>query len=430
MSETPEAANANTHPTDAPDDKTAAIGAAFNPFDPAFGANPYPFYVKARREAPVFFSPHFNLWVVSTYDDILTVLKNTATFSSLQNLSPPVPWPAEVMAVLAEGYPMPPTLVNNDPPAHTRVRNLFAAAFTPKRIAQMEPRIRAVVKELIEGFEKDGKADLFARFAYPLPMTVICELLGVPPEDRAKVKSLHDEWILSTNPELPLERRLECARNIVAYQRYFAAMLEDRQKSPRDDLTTAMVQARVEGETPFTMPEMILQMMVLLSAGHETTSNLIAGTLMLLLQHPQVAKAIDESPSLLPDAIEEAIRLESPQQMFQRVATRAVELGGKTIPEGARVLVIYSSANRDEKVYKDPEIMNIQRENEGRHLAFGYGVHFCIGAPLARLEGRVALEELRKRLPNLRFPAGYVPEFNQNFFWRGPKELPLLWDVV
>jgi cytochrome P450 len=427
VSAPPEATDAPAAPND---DKAAAIGAAFNPFDPAFGANPYPFYVKARREAPVFFSPHFGLWVVTTYDDILHVLKDTATFSSLQNLSPPVPWPAEVMAVLAEGYPMPPTLVNNDPPAHNRVRNLFAAAFTPKRIAQMEPRIRGVVNELLQGFEKDGQADLFARLAYPLPMTVICELLGVPPEDRAKVKSLHDEWILSTNPGLPLDRHLECARNIVAYQRYYAAMLEDRKTNPRDDLTTAMVQARVEGETPFTMPEMILQMMVLLSAGHETTSNLIAGTLMLLLQNPEVAREIDQNPSLLADAIEESIRLESPQQMFQRVTTRAVELGGKTIPEGARVLVVYSSANRDEKIYKDPEAMNIHRQNEGRHLAFGYGVHFCIGAPLARLEGRVALEEIRRRLPNLRFSQGYVPEFNQNFFWRGPKELPLVWDVA
>jgi len=324
-------------------EEPAAIGASYNPFDPTFCANPFPFYERARSEAPVFHSGPFNLWVVTRYDDIVSVLKDTQTYSSLENLSPPVPWPPEFMAVLSEGYPMPPTMVNNDPPGHSRVRNLFAAAFTPKRIAQMEPRIRALVAELIEGFAKKGETDLISSFAYALPMTIICELLGVPPEDREKVKTLHDEWLLSTNPGLPIERLLECARNIVAYQRYYAAMLEDRRANPRDDLTTGMVQARVEGETPLTMPEMILQMQVLLSAGHETTTNLIANSVLLILSHPDVKRAIEADPSLIPGAIEETLRLQSPQQMFQRVATRDVELGGQHIPEGARVLVVFAS---------------------------------------------------------------------------------------
>jgi cytochrome P450 len=333
------------------------------------------------------------------------------------------------MAVLSEGYPMPPTMVNNDPPGHMRVRNLFAAAFTPKRIALMEPRIRAIVDELIASFVKAGRTELIASFAYALPMAVICELLGVPPADREKVKALHDEWLLSTNPSLPLERLLECAKNIVAYQRYYAAMIEDRRANPKDDLTTAMVQARIEGETPLTMPEMILQMMVLLSAGHETTTNLISNSLLMLLTHPDALRAVRADPSLIPAAIEETLRAQSPQQMFQRVSTRDVELGGQRIAKGDRVLVVFASGNRDAKAFGDPDTFDIRRRDESRHLAFGHGIHFCIGAPLARLEGRIALEELMTKLPNLRLADGFKLEYPLNFFFRGPKELPLQWDA-
>lgn len=409
--------------------KSLSIEESYNPFDPAFTAEPFPFYARARRESPVFYAKLFGAWIVTRHDDIMTVFKDPETFSSLLTLTPPVPWPPAMMEVLSKGYPMPPGLINSDPPEHNRIRSLFAAAFTPRRIAELEPRIRTIANELVDGFVSAGQVDLVPHFSYALPYAVICELLGIPKADREMVKRLHDEWILSTNPTLPLERLLECGRNIVAYQKYYAAMLEDRKANPRDDLTTAMVNARISGETPFTVPEMILQMMVLLSAGHETTTNLISSLLLLLLQHPEELRALERDPGLLSNILEEALRHSSPNQMFQRTTTRAVVLGGKEIPKGARVLLVFASGNRDSAVFTNPDTFTSHRQNENRHLAFGYGIHYCIGAPLARLEARVALEVLRKRLPGLRLPEGFVPQYASNFFMRGPASLPLVWDA-
>ena len=408
---------------------TAAIGQDYNPFDPAFQSNPYPFYARARNEAPVAYCPQFNVWAVTSHELITHVLKSPTLFSSLHNLEYTVVLPAEIEALLATGhYPHAPGLFNNDPPGHTRVRALFSKAFTAQRVAEMEAGIRTLTEGLVEQFAHQGHVDLVAGLAHPLPMTVIADLLGVPREDMHRVKQWHDSWMTLFSPQTPLEEQRVAARSCVDYQNYYAGLLADRAAHPTGDLTTALVQARVDGENPFTAAEMISQMMILLSAGHETTTSLISSLLYNLLRNPEQWQAVRDDPKLLEAAIEETVRFTSPVQMEPRVAKKDTELGGVAIPQGARLNIIYGSGNRDERAFPDPETFNVHRPQVARHMGFGWGIHFCIGAPLARLEARVALEVLRERLPHLRLAPGFIPEYEPNFFFRALKKLELVWD--
>jgi cytochrome P450 len=410
---------------------TAVIGRDYNPFDPTFQSNPYPFYARARNEAPVAYCPQFNLWAVTSHELITQALKSPTLFSSLHNLDNPMGLPAEIEAVLAtSGYhPLAPGLFNNDPPGHTRVRALFSKAFTAQRVAGMEAGIRKLTEGLVEKFVQQGHVDLVPALAHPLPMTVIADLLGVPRADMARVKQWHDAWASLYNPQLTLEQQHAAARASVEYQRYYADLLEERAAQPTGDLTTALVQARMEGERPFTPGEMISQMIILLSAGHETTTSLISSLLYNLLRHPEQWQAVKDDPSLIEAAVEETVRFTSPVQMEPRVLKGATELGGVTLPQGARVNILYGAGNHDERAFAAPETFNIHRPQVGRHMGFGWGIHFCIGAPLARLEARVALEVLRERLPHVRLAPGFRPEYEPSFFFRALKKLDLIWDV-
>lgn len=405
----------------------ANIAADYNPFDPAFNHDPYRFYAEFRN-APVAYSTRLEGWLISRHSDVMAVLKDPARFSSRHNLDFPIPLPPEVLDVMSQGFPEAAGLFNNDPPGHTRVRSLFNQAFTPRRIGQMEPQIRALAHELIDRFASVGQADLVAQFAHPLPMTVIADLLGVPREDMVQVKAWHDHSLSLNVPDQSLDAQLAAARSQVAYQHYYAAMIEDRRMHPRDDLVSAMVHARFEDAEPFTVPEMITQLIILLAAGHETTTSMISNLVRLLLEHPDQWRAIDAQPNLIAAAIEETIRFEAPVQMEPRVATEDVELGGALIRKGDRVYVMYASANRDTALVDAPDQYNIYRARPNHHVGFGYGIHFCIGAVLARLEGRVALETLRERLPNLRLVPGYTRIYAPSFFFRGPAEVLVEWD--
>jgi len=417
-------ASAQSIPGD--DHPVRAVGRGYDPLAPLYNDDPYLFYARARRESPVSYSPTYNVWLITGHAEVLEVLRLPSVFSSAQNLALPYAPPLEVQAILDEGYPPAPGLFNNDPPGHTHARVLFAGAFTARRIAELEPRIRDLAHRLVDGFARDGQADLVERFAFPLPMTVIADLLGVPREDMPKVKAWHNDWLSLFVPGAPLARHMEAARSAVAYQRYYAALIEERRARPRDDLITALAEATVEGAR-FSMAEMLSHMMILLSAGHETATDLIGHMVMHLLQHPELWRAIDADPGLMGPAIEESVRFHAPVQAEPRVTTEEVVLGGVTIPRGARVHVVFASANRDPGVFPDPDRFDIQREHPTRHLGFGHGIHFCIGAPLARLETRVALEVLRERLPGLRIRPGFAPEHVPDFYLRRLKHLHLEW---
>jgi len=409
----------------------AELGREFNPFDPEFRRDPFRLYARARREAPVCYSPRFDFWLVTGSREIAEVIRDPARFSSKHNLTPVVPVAPAALEVLEQGYDIyqVPGLLNNDPPTHTRIRALFSQAFTPRRVALMEPTIRAITAELIDGFASAGEADLVQQLCFPLPMRVIGDLMGAPRADHAQMKAWTDDYMLILAGQEPEDRQVEHARGVVAFQRYCEAMIEERRQSPRDDLTTAMVHARVDGETPFTVPEIITQMMILIIAGHQTTTNGLGTTLLSLLQDPDQWRALGDDPDLPLAAFEEGVRFHSPVQIEPRTTTAPVQLGGISLPEGASLHLVNASANRDEAEFTDPDTFNIRRQNPNRHYGFGFGVHYCIGAPLARIEGRVALETLHARLPQLRIAPDFTPDYEMDMFFRGLKRLPVRWDA-
>ncbi len=400
----------------------------FNPMSDEHLANPYPTFAQARRKCPVFHNPAVNLWGVARYDDVWTALKDPARFSSSMSSTPGTGPSPEMQQVMKEGYPEVSTLVTNDPPSHTRFRALVNKAFTPSKVAGREAHVREVANELVDAFVGDGEVDIVWRFAYPLPMRLIAEFLGVPREDMDMFKKWSDDSVARLSV-IPVERQIECARSIVEFQHYFAAKIEERRRDPRDDMLTELVNARLDGVAPLTVPELLSVLQQLLVAGNETTTNLIGNMLYLLLTHPDQWQAVKNDRSLAANAVEEALRMEPPVQGLFRTTTTDATLSGVDIPKGAHVQLLYASGNRDEFEFPDPDRFDVRRQNARTHLAFGGGIHFCIGAPLARLEGRVALETLIERLPNLRLHPTREPKRPPHFFLRGFEHLHLQWDA-
>ncbi|HUA32160.1 MAG TPA: cytochrome P450 [Candidatus Binataceae bacterium] len=398
----------------------------FNPLSPENVADPYPFYRAMRQHAPVYQVPGVGFFIVSRYADIHHVLSHPEIYSSRQ---PPGvnPRPSEaVMEILAQGYPPMDTLLTNDPPAHSRFRALVNKAFSARRVATLEPKVRQIANALIDRFIGAGKVELLSQFAIGLPLTVIADALGVPHSDMEAFKRWSDDAVAQLGGMIDHQRQLECARSYIEFQRYFEARLEERMATPRDDLTTDLLNARLEGTRSLDIAEMLSIIQQLLVAGNETTTNLIASAMLLLVRNPDQMKLVIDDPSLIPNMIEEALRLESPVQGLFRLAKSATEIAGVKIPEGARLVVMYASGNRDEAEFSDPDRFDVRRANARDHLAFGQGEHFCIGAALARLEARVALERLLARLPDLRIAAGKNDfAHTPSFILRGLKALHL-----
>lgn len=399
---------------------------AFDPLDPAQREDPFPVLELARRERPVFHAPEFDLWVVTRYDDVLAVLRDHGTFSSDGALrSSPAPYPAEVQAVLADGWPEMPYIIELDPPLHDRIRGLVTRAFTPRRIAELEPRVLAIAEELVAELAPLGRADVIERFAWPLPLRVLGELLGIPREDLPRLHGWGMDWLLLQQPR-PVGQLVEHARGLVAMQRYFVEALERREHEPSDDLMGALMAVRAESDDPLSLEAVAGLPLDLVVAGHVTVTRAIGSALSLAFRHPPLRDHLLD-PELAPAAIEEILRLESPAQGLFRRTTRVVELGGVRLPEGARVMAHFGSANRDACAFAGADDVDPEREGLSRHLAFGKGIHFCIGAPLARLELRIGLPLLLRRLPGLR-PAGEA-EREQVFFARGFRALEVEWDA-
>ena len=402
----------------------------YNPFDPAQKRDPFPFYAHARSETPVFFSPILNMWVVTRHADILTVLREPAVFSSMNIIESPTPLPPEVVEILSQGIPFVPSLINNDPPSHTRIRNLCNKAFSPQRVAKMEPRIRELANSLVDGFVRQGRADLVARFASPLPQIVIADIVGVPRSETETFVRLATEFAALIFEPLPLEVQIRFAHGAVGFQAYNAEMIAQRRNNPRDDLMSDLVHAQVEGEVPLTDWEIVSVVSTLLIAGHMTISDLIGNTLIVLMRYPEYLQALSKNPELAPAIIEEVLRVESPSPGLPRLCTQDFDLNGVTIPQGSKLFLAYTSANRDETVFPNADQFELNRPNLSKHLAFGRGTHFCIGAPLGRLEGRIALEVLTQRLPNLRMVPGQTLDYSMNITFRGPEKLVMEWDVL
>lgn len=402
---------------------------AFDPLDPAQRADPFPVYAEARRDAPVFYAPAFDLWVVTRHEDVLAVLKDDETFSSRNALrsSPREPLP-EVREVLARGWPEMPIIVDSDPPLHTRIRRPITKAFTPRRVAELAPRIEAIAQELLDGFAADGEADIVERFAWPLPLRVMGELIGVPAGDLHWLHERSRDWLSLYGATGSVEEQVAAAEGTVALQRYFVAAMEERTAEPRDDLMSALLAAVAEEDDPISIVELAGVPLDLVVAGHVTVTRAIGSALVLLLRRPGALEELRSDPTLVAPAIEEILRLESPAQGLFREATRDVELGGVLLPRGARLMVHFGSANRDEAVFADAGSYDPRRPDVNKHVAFGKGIHFCIGAPLARLELSIALPLLLERLPDLRRADDGPLAYDPIFFARGLATLRLGWD--
>lgn len=397
-----------------------SLGALYHPLRGEQLENPYPFYERSRNEEPIFYSDEFQAWVVTRYDDVLSILNQPAVFSSRDALRPVVRFTPAVFGELSKGYPFVTNVVDSDGAVHTRFRNAVARAFVPKRIKELEPFIQEVVTSLIDSFSKDHQADLISQFCYPLPLEVALHLIGVPREDMAETKKLSDRTSMLVNSPLPEEQQVEYARAFVEEQRYFMRLIDDRRKSPRQDLISDLLDTP-PGEQPFDDAQLVNTLVSLVIAGHETTTQLLGNGLFLLLSQPERWSALCAHPEGIPPAIEEIVRYDSPVPAFFRTTTREATVGGITFPADTLLMVVYGSANRDESQFPHADQFDMQR-SPNRHLAFGYGIHFCVGAFLARKQGQIAFENLCQRLPNLRLAPGqtfnHAPILRQRGFTR------------
>src|SRR4051794_12903837 len=393
----------------------------FRPYDIA---DPFPFYARARAEAPVFFSEELGYWVISRYEDIQAIFKDPATFSSENTQTPFKPRPAAVQAVFdAAGVSHASGLSGRQPPDLTRLRGFIKKAFTPRRIASLEPEVRALTVAAIERFQSRGRADLVAELARDLPAHVIFRLIGVPDADVPRVK----EWALSrvylNFGDISEEEQVRHAHALVEYWNHCLELVDRSFEHPGDDLPGDLARIYFEGDRSLTREEIAGLVHTQLFAGHETTSSLLGAGLAELL-----SQRVALTPESIPTAVEELLRLVTPVFAWKRLTKRPVTVAGTELPEGANLLLLLGSANRDETVFTDPDTIDLERENAHKHLAFGHGIHFCLGAALARLEAQVVLEELTARIPRLRMVEQEL-SYTPNTTFRGLRELHAEWVI-
>jgi cytochrome P450 len=388
-----------------------STGIYFNPWDKSFRDNPYPYYQALLDGSPrtidLFGQPAV---IVTRYADVTAILRDHARFSSVQQLSPEVR-----QRGLFRGAA---TMLFSDPPVQIRLRRLVSRDFTPRRIREMEPRIREIATRLLNEVEGRGSFEIMADLANALPVMVIAEMLGVPPEQYQTFKEWSDIIIAGGNtlPGQPIPDEVVEITNQL--RSYFAREIAKRRTQPGPDLISALVAAHVDNEA-MSAEELIAFVMLLLLAGNETTTNLIGNGMLALGRHPDQMELLRRSPELGPRAIEEMLRYDGPVQATSRRATADVEIGGTAIPAGAECFVLLAAANHDPAQFPDPDSFNITREARD-HVAFGEGVHFCIGAPLARLEGAVAIGETLRRFPKLHLADPTAPlTYKGSYFLRG-----------
>lgn len=394
-----------------------------DPFSPAFLADPCAALDPLREEGPVHYSPVLDMWVVTRHADIDAIFRDPETYSAAIAQDPIYPLAEEARAVLATGFRAGATMSNCDPPKHTRIRRHNMRAFSARRIAAVEPQVRATAAELIDTALCEPEFDLVASLSFPLPASMIFTFIGFPPADTELLKSWCGKRTLFSWGQPSVGEQVEIAENMVRYWRYCEAFVDNRIAEPADDFTSDL--ARVHREDPGSLErdEIVGVVYGLSFAGHETTTNLTSNAVRRLLENRAQWEAIRSDPSLIPNAVEEVLRFDTSVIAWRRVTTRAVEIGGVAVPERARLLLSLASAGRDPRTFTDPDTFDVRREGAREHLAFGKGIHFCLGAPLARIEVRVVLELLIERAPDLELVPDQEFVFSPNVSFRGPQEL-------
>jgi cytochrome P450 len=387
----------------------------YDPFDTEIQDDPYPVYRRLRDEAPVFRAETSNTWVLSRHEDVTAALLDHQTYSSVNGVFPTPPDTPFLESFL-------PMMITMDPPRHDQLRGLISKAFTPRRIAALEAGIDGLAASLTDDLVSgDGHGDFVSDVAGTLPAMVIADLLGVPREDRQQFREWSSTLIQSNPVRGDVAEGLAAAAAVYAY---FADFLKARREQPRDDLMSALVSAEVNGQK-LTDDELLGFCLLLLIAGHETTTNLLANAAVVLADHPESRHRLAAGPALLGRAIEELLRYDSPVQGLSRVLSVDVTLRGSTMSKGDSVLLLFGSANRDERAFAHPDVFDIDRE-PGHQVAFGRGVHFCLGAALARMEARITLRALLSRIPDWAVDHGAAVRLCSGPI-RGYLSLPITW---
>lgn len=402
---------------------------ASSEFDPFDMQDPFAFYEWARAEHPVFYSDEIGYHVVTRYADVKAVFDNWQVFASDNAQAPVRPMCAEGKEIMRQGgFTAYSGLSARVPPDHTRIRKIAQTCFGPRRFKAIEPQIREIVTKAIDALIDNGKADFFSEFAYDVPALVLFKLVGIPDSDVPKVKSWALSRALLTWANLTDEEQLPHARNMVDYWNYCQALVKARYDMPSDDLPGDLVRLKQEG-ADISDAEIAGVLYSVLFAGHETTTSLMANGLRELLTYRKNWEALVADKALIPGTVEEILRFSPSIMAWRRRATQDTEIGGVKIPANSNILVIMSSANRDDSVFERPDEFDIRRTNARNHLSFGYGIHFCLGQQLAKLEYGVMLEELTRRLPDMRLKQDQSFDFVRNISFRVPTALHVEWPV-
>ncbi|MBA4496505.1 cytochrome P450 [Paenactinomyces guangxiensis] len=392
-----------------------------NLFSSEFKENAYQIYKQLRLNDPVHRitmpSGHHG-WLITRYQDALAVLKDDRIIKN----------PRKVLntdkpnRVLAESDLLTNHMLSSDPPDHTRLRSLVQKAFTPRMVEGLRGRIEEIAHTLLNDVQDKGKMNVIDDFAFPLPIIVICEMLGIPAEDRDKFREWSNAIISATNQP---DKMRQIQPQVQEFIDYLHDLITKRRQTPRDDLVSRLVHAESEGDQ-LTEKELFAMIFLLIIAGHETTVNLIGNGILALLEHPAQMEKLKQQPELIHSAVEEMLRYYSPVEIAtNRWASEDIFLGGKKIPKGDMVLVMLGSANRDPEQFANPDQLDITRENN-RHIAFGLGIHYCLGAPLARLEGEIAIQTLLARMPDIQLAVNPATlKWRPTFLMRGLEELPV-----
>ena len=404
-------------------------------------ADPYPFYQQIREQDPVHWDQELGFWVLTRYTDIDSLYTDDR-FSRAQGLMRNFQRLSESERSMVEPvyHSFSKTVFYADPPYHTHLRGLMNHAFTPRRVERLRPYIQKTVNELLDVAQSRGEVDIIRDVAYPLPVMVIAELLGLPASDRERFKKWSDDLfaILGTVRDKPLHLLERAAQSLDEMKDYVKDLSQKRREAPQDDLLTALLSVTEENDPAcahrsgassaeasplLTEEELVSNINILLSTGHETTTHLIGNGLLALLQHPEQRQQLQRQPTLLASAVEEMLRYDSPVQITYRSALQDADIQGKRIRKGDLVNSILGSANRDPRRFSNPDRFDISR-SEGRHLGFGLGIHFCIGAPLVRLEAEIVFETVLRCFPTISLAAESL-EWQEHPIFRGLKALPV-----
>jgi cytochrome P450 len=393
---------------------------------PPYVANPYALYRRLREADPVYWDERANSWVLTRYADAAPALRD-ARFSA-SGFMEDIGWIPEEMRPMLE----PPVraltrqMLFMDPPDHTRLRGLVAKAFTPRVVEGLRPAIKQIAGELLDNVQANGHMELIHDYAFPLPAIVIATMLGVPPEDREQLNAWSENFgALLDGGNLTMENAFLALHGVSEFMGYFRQIIHQRRNAPKDDLMQAMINAEEQGDA-LSEEELLGNCVLIMAAGHGTTMHLIGNGTLALLRNPRQLQHLKEQPELMPSAVAELLRYDSPVQMTSRRAKEDMQIRDKRISEGQEVVMCLGAANHDPQQFSEPDQLRLNRP-ENRHLSFGLGMHFCLGAPLARLESEIAFNALLRRFPNLRLKTAEV-EWEPSLVFRGLKQLPVIFD--